>query len=146
MKKISSLEFKLNEILDGYRLDKPSLNDGCEPINKHEQEQIANENLRRQLSTFRNATTGENIFLVLVIVMSDLDKICKTFREVGIKFAVRRRFNYQYLFIGDRRDIRYMNLDSGQFDTFEEGSVDDIVAMHKCFEFEDEKLIAYSNS
>lgn len=60
-KKISSLELKLLQILDNYGDDGVDLAAGLEARTLVEEEQHANECLREQLSTFRNATTGESL-------------------------------------------------------------------------------------
>lgn len=56
-KKISSLEYKLAQILG---MD--DVVESCEPRTLLEEDQAANESLREQLATFKNATTGELIY------------------------------------------------------------------------------------
>jgi hypothetical protein len=57
MKKISSFEYALFEALDRH-----DLIEGCEPRTPQEEKNAANEKLRDQLKTFRNATTNEPLF------------------------------------------------------------------------------------
>lgn len=56
-KKISSLEYKLAQILD----IKETL-ETCEPRTLQEENQAANAQLEEQLATFKNETTGELLY------------------------------------------------------------------------------------
>lgn len=76
--------------------------------------------------------------------MKDIDRLTKTFDKLGIEYCVRNNKQYQYLFIGDRRDLYAM--DGNRFKTWFEDDIDTLTRRHKYFEFEDGMLVSYPNS
>ena len=54
MKKISAFEYAINEAIN-----RPDLNENCEPRTKQEERVLIEDDLKMQLSKMRNATTGE---------------------------------------------------------------------------------------
>jgi len=72
--------------------------------------------------------------------MTHLEKMLTTFTAIGIEFTVRKYGEYEYVFVGERRDL--YDLDG----TFENGDLDTLLRRHKYFEFENGELASYSNS
>lgn len=78
------------------------------------------------------------------LVMSDLDTLTSAFKSLGIEFTIRINGNYQYLFIGERRDL--YSMDGSKFNGFEDDDLDTVTMRHKFFEFENGELVSYPNS
>ena len=72
--------------------------------------------------------------------MSDIDKLCSTFAELGIEHTRRKNGEYEYVFVGECRNI--YNPDW----SFESTDLDSLLRGHDFFEFENGKLASYSNS
>lgn len=78
------------------------------------------------------------------IVMRDIDKLCKVFDDLNIEYAIKNDGEYQYLFIGERRDIHAMSKEG--FETWEVGELGVLLHRHKFIEFENGKLVSYFNA
>ncbi len=76
--------------------------------------------------------------------MSDLSDLKETFEKIDIECTVRKDGEYEYLFIGERRDIYSMS--GGEFNTFLDDHIDVVIRRHNFFEFENGKLASHFNS
>ena len=86
------------------------------------------------------STPGRGTILKRKNTMSHLEKLVKTYTEIGIKCTVRTNREMQYLFIGEARSLHH----DSSFDT---GDLDRLTGCHNYMEFEkDGRLAAYSNS
>ncbi len=72
--------------------------------------------------------------------MSDLEKLLETFKQLGVDFTVRKNGEFEYVFVGDCRNV----LKPEQ--TFETGDLDQLTMGHNFYEFENGKMASYSNS
>lgn len=74
------------------------------------------------------------------LAMSDIDKLCETFAELGIDHTRREIGEYEYVFVGECRNLHNPDWD---FATADLGS---LLRGHDFFEFESGKLASYSSS
>jgi len=72
--------------------------------------------------------------------MSDIDKLCSTFAELEIKYTRRKNWEYEYVFVGECRNIYHPDWN------FESTDLDSLLRGHDFFEFENGRLASYSNS
>ena len=72
--------------------------------------------------------------------MSDLNKLCETFDGIGIGYTRRKEGEYEYVFVGECRNIRNPDWD------FATADLDGLLRGHNFIEFENGKLTGYSNS
>lgn len=72
--------------------------------------------------------------------MSDIDRICSTFEELGVKHTTRKDGDYEYVFVGECRNLHNPDW------TFEDADLEGLLCGHNYFEFENGKLASYSNS
>ena len=72
--------------------------------------------------------------------MTDIDRLCATFDGIGIEYTRRKKGEYEYVFIGECRNVCNPDWDFATTD------LDDLTRGHDFFEFEDGKLASYSNS
>lgn len=71
---------------------------------------------------------------------SDIEKFVATLKELGIQHVRRNDGDYEYIFIGECRNIVRPDLN------FKTSSVDELLNGHNAFEFENGKLASYPNS
>lgn len=72
--------------------------------------------------------------------MSDIEKLCSTFEELEIEYTRRKCGEYEYVFVGECRNIPNIEWDFATTD------LDSLLRCHDFFEFENGKLASYSNS
>lgn len=72
--------------------------------------------------------------------MSDIDKLCATFAELEIEHTRRTSGEYEYVFVGECRNLHNPGWD------FTTTDLDSLLRGHAFFEFENGKLTSYSNS
>ena len=73
--------------------------------------------------------------------MRDIERLMAAFAAVGIETFVKDNGDYQYLFVGERRDL--YSMDGSRFRGWEEDDLDTLLLRHKWFEFEDGNLVSY---
>ena len=73
--------------------------------------------------------------------MTDLEILTKAYDQIGIKYTVRKRDEYQYVFLGDRRDI--FDMKDGNFVSYEDGDIDRMLVAGDVMEFENGELASY---
>lgn len=72
--------------------------------------------------------------------MSEIDKLCSAFTELKIEHTRRKNGEYEYVFVGECRNL--LNQDWN----FSTTDLDSLLRGHDFFEFESGKLVSYSNS
>jgi len=72
--------------------------------------------------------------------MSDIEKLCATFADIGICYTRRKEGEYEYVFVGECRNI--YNPDW----SFQNSDLGNLVRSHKFIEFENGSLVSHFNS
>lgn len=72
--------------------------------------------------------------------MKDIETLCTSFDKIGIEYTIRQSGEYEYVFIGECRNIHHPNW------TFETAELDQLLISHHFFEFKNRELTRYSNS
>lgn len=75
--------------------------------------------------------------------MSDISRLKATFEKIGIPVTIRRRGNFEYLFVGAGSDAKLLRNPDDDFDTTD---LDSLLVRHHYFEFEFGKLVSWSAS
>jgi len=75
--------------------------------------------------------------------MTDIEKLRKALKDIGIPSVVRELGEYEYLFIGSPEDAQCI---TGMDDNFGETNLDALLVRHKFFEFENGALASWSAS
>ena len=73
--------------------------------------------------------------------LSDIGTLTKALKDVGIDYSIRTEGEYEYLFIGERRDIYSMN--NGEFKDFFDDDLELLRRRHSYYEFEDGNLVSH---
>lgn len=72
---------------------------------------------------------------------TDLEKVMRTYDDIDLEYTVRAVLTdtgfYQYLFMGERRDLHDLG------GTFETGDIDIMTIRESFLEFEEGKLVSY---
>lgn len=72
--------------------------------------------------------------------MSDIEKLCSTFSELQVDHTRRKNGEYEYVFIGECRNIYNYGWN------FKTTDLDSLLRGYDYFEFKNGKLVSYSNS
>lgn len=81
---------------------------------------------------------------VVMCDLPDIDVVLNAYSKAGIKYTVLSLGDFEYVLIGERRDIRFM--EGGRFMDWHESMLETVLMHHSYLEFENGKLVSYTNS